>query len=200
MESPTGARRDDTEWDTNTRILHWLLVITVLFQLGSSLFMADTPTQFLFPVHELMGLISAATIVLFWLYAYANGDLRILLPWNAAGAGAIARDLLGMLRGRLPPAGRRIGLSSFVHGLGLLALTGSGFTGVILFFLAPMGSHASPANALEFTHMSLDHKFFGELVWAYLIGHVFFALLHEVRGGRILRGIFGIPPQGGGTS
>lgn len=187
---------DNGAWDTNTRILHWLLVVTVTFQLASSLFMADSPTQFLFPVHELVGLVGGVSVVLFWLYAYAHGDMGILLPWNRSGAAAIARDLIGMLRGRLPPAGRRVGLSSFVHGLGLLALTGSGFTGVLLFFLAPMGAHVNPANAVDFTKLSLDHKFFGELVWAYFIGHLTFALLHQLRGGRILGGIFRFPPIG----
>ncbi len=45
----TNETTKDTDWDTNTRILHRLLVLTVTFQLLSSLYMADTPTQFLFP-------------------------------------------------------------------------------------------------------------------------------------------------------
>ncbi len=189
----TNEVTKDTGWDTNTRILHWLLVITVTFQLLSSLYMADTPTQFLFPIHELVGLGAGVIVIIFWLYVYANGDLGILLPWNHAGAAVIGRDLLGLLRGRLPPAGRRVGLSSFVHGLGLLALTGSGFTGLFLFFLAPMGAHASPADAIDFTNLSLDHKFFGKLVWAYFVGHIVFALLHQLRSGHIFGDIFRFP-------
>ncbi|HQU16716.1 MAG: cytochrome b/b6 domain-containing protein [Gammaproteobacteria bacterium] len=194
MEQSAQPQEDDG-WDTNTRILHWLLVGTVTFQLLSSLFMADVPTQFLFPIHELIGLATGACVVVFWIHVSRNGDLRILLPWNQAGAAAIGRDLFGLLRGRLPPAGRRVGLSSFVHGLGLLALTGSGFTGLILFFLAPLGSHAGPSDAVDFTNMSLDHKFFGELIWAYLIGHVLFALLHQFRSGHVLGGIFRFPSE-----
>ncbi len=82
-------------------------------------------------------------MVTFRLYVYVKGDLGILPPWNHDGAAAIGRDPPGLLHGRLPSAGRRIGLSSFAHELGLLALTGSGFTGPILFFLAPICARKS---------------------------------------------------------
>lgn len=190
----------DTDWRLNTRILHWLLAITVTFQLASSLFMADTPTQFLFPIHELIGLISFASVVAFWFFAHLYGELRFLLPWNAAGGAAVVRDLRGLLHGRLPPAGRRVGLSGFVHGLGLLALTGSALTGLDLFFLVPLGAHAGPAEASAFTSMSLHHAFFGKLVWVYFVGHVLFALLHQARGGRVLGGIFRVPLVDEGAS
>lgn len=182
---------EDTGWDTMTRALHWGLAITVTFQLFSSLMMADTPTQFLYPVHEVVGLIAGAFTIIFWIHAFANGDLGILLPWNRAGITAIMRDLRGLLRGRLPMMGDKVGLSGFIHGLGLLALTGSGASGLILFTLTPLGSHAIPANAIEFTNMSLYHKFLGELFWAYFIGHITFAVLHQLKGAHILGGIFG---------
>ncbi len=182
---------EDTGWDTMTRVLHWVLAITVTFQLFSSLIMADTPTQFLYPVHTVVGLIAGTFTLIFWIHAFANGDLGILLPWNRAGHTAIMRDLRGLLRGRLPMMGDKVGLSSFVHGLGLLALTGSSASGLILFTLTPLGSHAIPANAIEFTNMSLYHKFLGELFWAYFIGHITFAVLHQLKGANILGGIFG---------
>lgn len=182
----------DTLWDRPTKMLHWLLVVTVTFQLASSLFMADTATQFLYPAHEITGLIAGIGIVLFWIYAFANSDLGILLPWNRAGGIAIVHDLRGLLHGRLPRAGNQVGLSSFVHGLGLLVLSASAITGLILFTLTPLGAHAVPENALEFTRLSLYHKFLGELFWAYFIGHVAFALLHQLSGTPILGGIFNL--------
>ncbi len=180
----------NAEWDSPVRILHWLLVITVMFQLFSSLIMADSSTQFLYLFHELVGLAAGLCVVVFWLYAYAVREFDILFPWNRTGVRAAAGELRGLLRGQLPKTGRQIGLSGFVHGLGLLALTGSGITGLILSTLTPMGSRASLTDAVEFTNMSLTHKFFGEIFWIYCIGHITFALLHQFSGVNVLRGIF----------
>ena len=178
-------------WGINVRILHWMLTCTVTFQLFSSLFMADPGTQFLFPIHEFLGLITAACLAAFWWLSIRNRDLRILLPWNRAGVIACLRDIGELCRGHLPAGGRRVGLSGFVHGLGLLALTGSSITGFIIYFYAPMGVHVNPADSASFTRWSLDHKFFGELVWIYWFGHVGFAVLHQIFGKHIFKDMFG---------
>ena len=90
-----------------------------------------------------------------------------------------------------------MGLSGLVHGLGLLALTGSTITGFILYFYAPMGTRINPANSTAFTRLSLDHKWFGELLWIYWIGHVVFALLHQLTRADIFREIFGFSTDSG---
>ena len=178
-------------WNRNTRLLHWGMAITVTFQLFSSLFMADQGTQYLFNYHEIIGVLAAFVVVLFWIYAFAFYELPILFPWNKEGMTAAWSELKGLFRGKLPPAGRRVGLSSLVHGLGLLALSGNVYTGLFIFYLVPPGHHAAGSDAMAFTHYSLEHKFFGELLWVYWIGHVAFALLHQFAGDRVLGGIFG---------
>jgi cytochrome b561 len=177
-------------WDNKVRLLHWTIVVSVTFQLFTSLFMADQGTQFLFPLHEIIGVIAALAILVFWLYSYAFYDLPILFPWNKAGMRVVWAELRDLLKGHLPAPGRRVGLSSFVHGLGLLAITGSAISGTVLFFMVPPGHVGPPSDPLGFTHYSLQHKFFGNLLWVYWLGHVGIALVHQLAGHRVLGGIF----------
>ncbi len=180
------------EWDLYTRLLHWVIAVTVTFQLFSSLFMANTGTQFLFPVHEIVGLLATLTVLIFWLYAFAIYELPILFPWNRTGLRIVASETLNLLRGQLPEAGHRIGLSSFVHGLGLLALTGNALSGIILFNMVPPGHQLPPSDPMAFTRYSITHKFFGDLLWAYWLGHIIFTLLHQFSGNNVLRSIFSL--------
>ncbi|MGA9854724.1 MAG: cytochrome b/b6 domain-containing protein [Gammaproteobacteria bacterium] len=189
MNSSTA---DTQQWGINVRIVHLILACTVTFQLFSSLCMADPGIQFLFPIHEFIGLVTAGCVLAFWWLSIANHDLRILLPWNRAGVSAILHDIGGLLHGRLPVTGKQLGLSGFVHGLGLLALTGSSITGFIIYFYVPMAGHVNPADSASFTRWSLDHKFFGELLWIYWFGHVGFAILHQILGKNIIQGIFNL--------
>lgn len=178
-------------WDAITRLLHWIIMLTVTFQLFSSIYMSNPGTQYLFPIHEYVGLVSAAAILFFWMYSFSVHDWSVLFPWNSEGLATVWDELIGILRLRLPKAGRRVGLSGFVHGLGLLALTGGAVTGVFIYLIVPGGQHANPSDGAIFTHLSLLHAFFGELVWAYWIGHAAFAVLHQLAGTRVFRDIFG---------
>jgi len=180
------------EWDIYVRLLHWVIAVSVIFQLFSSLFMADISTQYLFPFHEIIGLIASLTILMFWLYAFAVYDLPILFPWNRKGLQIVGSETLSVFRGHLPKSGRRIGLSSFVHGLGLLALTGNALTGIILFSMLPSGHQVAPSDPIAFTRYSIDHKFFGDLLWVYWFGHIAFALLHQFSGNNVLGKIFSL--------
>jgi len=180
------------DWSLNTRLLHWGIAVTVTFQLFSSLFMADTATQYLFPIHEIVGMVASLILLVFWLYAFAVYELPILFPWNGKGFRAAGSEIAGLFRGRLPEEGRRVGLSSMVHGLGLLALTGNAITGVVLFTMVPPGHHAAPSDTFAFTRYSIDHKFFGDLLWIYWFGHIAFALLHQFAGDNVLGKMFGL--------
>lgn len=196
---PTLTRRRLTlqskEWDIYVRLLHWIIVVTVTFQLFSSLFMADTNQQYLFSFHEIVGLLASLTVLMFWLYAFTVYDLPILFPWNRKGLRIVGSETASLFRGRLPKDERRIGLSSFVHGLGLLALTGNALSGIILFNMLPSGHHAAPSDPMAFTQYSIIHKFFGDLLWAYWFGHIAFALLHQFSGNNVLGKIFSLRQQ-----
>jgi cytochrome b561 len=184
----------DTEpWSASTRALHWGLAATITFQLFTGLYISTPGTLAFFYFHEWSGLLSAGVILVVWLWSYANYDLPLLFPWTRAGLADVVTDLRGLLRGTLPRAGRVRGLSSFVHGLGLLAVTGMAVTGTLIFLVIPGGHGARPASTDYgiFTSLSLLHKDIAVLVWIYWFGHIAFALAHQVRGGHVLGGIFG---------
>lgn len=179
-------------WDIPTRILHWALAITITFQLGTSLFIATPGTRLFFYLHEYMGLVAGVVIVLHWMWSFANFDLRLLFPWGGDGWEAVKAEGRDLLHGKLSPGGRRAGLSSFVHGLGLLAVTAMALTGFLIFLVVPggRGASASSTHYRAFTELSAIHAFFSWFVWVYWVGHVATALLHLVRREPIFAEIF----------
>ncbi len=179
-------------WDNNTRLIHWALSITVVFQQVSSIWMSDPGTQYLFPYHRIIGAIAVVVVLLFWLYSYAIYDFKIHFPWGKASRREIWQELKGLLHRKLPASGRRIGLSSFVHGLGILALTGCAITGIIMFAMIPPGHVGPPEDPIAFTRYTLQHKFFGEMLWLYLCGHVIFAVIHQLSGDNVFGAIFAL--------
>ncbi|MBU0498842.1 MAG: cytochrome b/b6 domain-containing protein [Gammaproteobacteria bacterium] len=185
----------DQQWDFKVRVLHWIIAVTVAFQQLTSLAMSDPGTQYLFPYHQWVGILAGLATLLFWLHSYAEYDLPILFPWNRAGRRLVLEESLGLLHGRLPPSGKRVGLSSFVHGLGLLALSGCALTGVVMFSMIPPGHQGPPDDAIAFTRYTLQHKFLGTLLWVYFAGHLGFSLLHQARGNNVLGAIFSLRRQ-----
>ena len=182
---------ESTTWSAVSRLLHWAIVVTITFQQASSLFMSDPGTQFLFPPHRYVGLLAGLALLFFWFYSYAIYDLPLLFPWNRDGLRVVGRELLGLVQRRLPIPGRRLGLSSFIHGLGILAASGCAVTGVVIHTMLPSGHAGPPDDPVAFTRYVLSHKFFGELLWAYCAGHVVFALLHQITGSNVFGAIFG---------
>lgn len=179
-------------WDGFTRVLHWGLTLCVTFQLFSGLWISTPGTLLYFHWHEYMGLAAAAVILMHWIWSFSHRDLGLLFPWHAAGLARVGGEMAGMLRGRLPAAGPQIGLSSFVHGLGLLAMTGMAATGVLLFMLIParLGGLADGPHPAAITSLSLIHRYLAYLAWTYWCGHVGFAVLHQLRGARVFGGIY----------
>ena len=179
-------------WDRNTRLIHWAMSLTVIFQQFSSIWMSDPGTQYLFPYHRIIGAIAVAVVLLFWLYSYAIYDFKILFPWGEESRSEIWREVKGLFQRKLPASGRRIGLSSLVHGLGILALTGCAITGIIMFAMIPPGHVGPPEDPIAFTRYTLQHKFFGEMLWLYLCGHVIFAVIHQLADDNVFGAIFSL--------
>jgi len=178
------------EWNIKIRLLHWAIALTATFQQFSSLWMSDPGTQFLFDYHRIAGVLAAAVLLLFWLYSYAIYDFKILFPWGKASREKVKRELIGLFQRRLPETGHRVGLSSFVHGLGVLALTGCAVTGMVMFSMIPPGHSGPPDDPIAFTRYTMQHKFFGEALWVYWVGHVIFAIVHQLRGDNVFGAIF----------
>ena len=179
-------------WDIKVRFLHWAITVLVTFQQFSSLWMSDPDSQYLFPYHRLLGAVATLVLLIFWLYSYAIYDLKVLFPWGGESRQAVKRELSALLHLHLPASGHRIGLSSFIHGLGILALTGCAVTGMVMFSMIPPGHTGPPEDPMAFTRYTLMHKFFGEALWVYWIGHVTFAILHQLVGDRVFSAIFSL--------
>ena len=188
----TAARRP--YWTAATKFLHGGMAVGVTLQLFLSLVMQvphphRTPTAsglLLFHLHEWVGLATAAVIVLHWghsAFFADDADFAHLFPWSRQGRTKILRDVSSLLAGRLPED-TGAGLSGFVHGLGLLAMTGMIVSGIVLFFtLGRVGTMGHTAAIL--------HSFIANFAWAYWYGHVGMALIHAWRRDGVLRGIFG---------
>lgn len=180
------------EWDGFTRILHWGLTLCVTFQLFTGLFVSAPGTLRYFHWHEYGGLIASAVILLHWMWSFTIRDLGLLFPWNPNNFGRVKVEAIGLLRGNIPAAGRQVGLSSFIHGLGLLAMSGMAVSGVFLFVFIPvrLGGMDPSAHPAAITALSLIHRYLSYGAWAYWVGHVGFAILHQLRGNRVFGAIY----------
>lgn len=183
-----------------TRILHLLLLLSVIGQLASSEFMErpfpGEPPSLLFGLHEYVGLASLSFVLVFWLWVVVrHGETRFgrLLPWfRPAGIRAVMGDALAQFRAILcadPFAPTDGSFASAVHGLGLLTLTAMAATGTVYFMAS--------GSVLAHDALSL-HRVIANLKWIYLFGHAGIAVLHHLLGDDILRRMFRIGRRAGG--
>lgn len=177
-----------------TRILHLLLVLSVLHQLISSQFISrplpgDAPST-LFMLHEYIGLASFVLVFVFWIWTLLrHGETRLakLFPWfSPRQIEAAARDAFALAQAMIRRDVSNHGsgdMASAVHGLGLLAFTGMAMTGTAYFLL-----HGT-ALARDAMHL---HGALSKLMWIYLFGHAGMAALHHLLGSDILMRMFWI--------
>ena len=79
--------------------------------------------------------IGGVTLLLCVTYTWSctrQGRWRLYFPWTASSFGAVARDLAGLLRGRIPAA-EGGGLFGFIEGLLLIALGTTAASGAAWF-------------------------------------------------------------------
>ena len=191
-------------YDRITRWLHAGIALAVVIQLVSSQVMAvPQPGQLLnqgettlFSVHRWSGICVLSLLALHWLWglaghvAYGWGHL---FPWFS---GTRLRRLLSALkampdwlRGRLSGESREtIPLAGAVHGLGLVVATGMALTGSTIFFgMAPDGSMNGFIEVVREIH-----GFIANFIWAYFVGHVGMAVLHQLRGESLISNMFNL--------
>lgn len=185
-----------------TRILHFLLASSIVFQLAvTGIMRVPRPAigrtaNFGFELHQYGGLVTLAIIALFWLWTLVRRretSLTALLPWfSAAARGKVLEDVRrhgsALMKGRLPEPEEKSPLASAIHGLGLVVATTLAITGTVIFLsLGPDGAMASWGRIAAQVHGAVAN-----LMWAYLIAHAGLAVLHELMGHRILRRMFSI--------
>lgn len=173
------------------RLLHGAIAVLASFQQISSLWMSDPGTQWLFPFHRILGVVAVLAVLLFWMHGYAMQNTGRLFPWGKTGRAQVLADGRSLLRGQLPPVTGQPGLAAFGHGIGILLLTGCAITGLVMFSMIPPWHDGPPASPMAFTRWTLTHKWFGQWLWWYWLGHIGFALLHHWRGERVFAAMFG---------
>ncbi|MHB8253209.1 MAG: cytochrome b/b6 domain-containing protein [Acidiferrobacter sp.] len=185
-------------WDRGTSLVHAALTITVLAQLFTGLVVSTANRPRWLAVHTVLGILTTIVIIIHWMWTWARRDIGILFPWDRAGLSRVFQELFEVFQGKLPSYGDVAGLSSFVHGIGLLAVSGMAATGILMYLVIPGGyglSLHSTAYAF-FTTLATTHLWLSYIVWFYLGGHVFFAALHEIQGNHILKHIYSHHKQG----
>jgi cytochrome b len=173
----------NNDWDKVIRISHWALMAMITFQLFGGLLVSTPGTLFYYYAHQRGGLLTLAVIVVYWLWTHTNYDVPRLFPWNRDGMKDVMADLRGLRHNRLPSPGRTRGLSSFVHGSGLLAATGMAVTGLMIFLTVSGGRGAwdDTTSYSAFTNFVLLHKLLAYSLWIYFFGHVGFTVIHLLR-------------------
>ena len=170
-----------------TRIAHMGLALVIILQLLTSLVMQGPgrtqPGDFLFQLHQYGGLTALFFTFLFWMSVMLRRrgtPLMQLIPWfSVTRRNAFWQDACiyyeALKNFQLPDYNESAPFASAVHGLGLLLMSLMAITGTVFYVMASLGMATTlPAELLLGVHTT-----FGNLVWAYLIGHAGFALLHH---------------------
>jgi len=186
--------------NATTRVLHYCLIVTVLYQLISADFMRvlepgkmEGFDTLLFTLHMMVFGWAAFLVALLYiviLHGEPDGWGR-MIPWfSARYRRAFFReaknDVLATLRGRFPWPEEQSALSGAVHGGGILLVLAQGFTGAYV-----MLGVRSDGTMREDTLVMLDlHSFFADLVWIFLVGHVAMFVWHLAVGHRTILDVF----------
>lgn len=187
-------------YEKSIRILHILLLLTVLSQLATELFMqVPKPGEqpeffplFLFSIHWVIGFFVVIICLSYLMLVLDKDDHRNrLFPWlerdlRTALIAEAKRDIPGWFKGRLPPPDQVHLIAGTVHGLGLLLATSLGMTGVIIYLGIKHDGSIPPA-----IHFIREiHEVLGIMLWLFIVGHLLMATLHQIKGHRVLQNMF----------
>lgn len=185
-------------YDRFTRFLHLLFAFGIVAQLFISEWMVhprpDKAGNFLYEVHEKLGVALLIVLVIHWLWSFVRGGpvpLGELFPWfSSANRSVLWQDIKRYMRAiltfRLPPANEPSPLAGAIQGLGLLIATGLAGTGTLIFF--NVGENWQFSSWLSL--VKEVHELLGPAMWAYLVVHVGASVLHEIFGHRIIHSMF----------
>ena len=207
-DSGHALSRPPLRFSRAVRLLHLSLMLGVLIQLLSEQLMkVPKPGETIRPVeavflalHEWNGFAVLALAAFYLMYLSNNSeDWKRLFPWmSAAGCKGLCReirfDLPGWLKGRLRPPTKAHHIAGTVHGLGILLAIGLGATGTLVF----MGLESNGGMSADIRQLRSLHASLGNLMWIYLFGHAGMAIIHQLRGHRVLGEIFNLTAGGSG--
>jgi len=186
--------------NATTRVLHFLIVITVIYQLLSGLYM-EVPepgkiigwTYVMFSWHIIffgwLGFLLAS------IYAAIRlaepGQWVRLIPWfskegRSAFVASAKEELPGIFKGKLRRPENQGALAGAMHGLGFTLLIMMGVTGAYVM----NGVRSDGSMTLDMLLFLDLHSFFGVLIWTFLILHVSMVIYHLILGHRHILDIF----------
>lgn len=164
-----------------TKILHWLVALAVMTQLGLSLVMQspapNRPGDSFFEIHEKVGIAATSLLAAFWIWSVLrSGETRLVafFPWLSPKQLRLVATDAKRLFAPIEDENMERPFASAIHGLGLIIASVMALSGVVGYFVAS----ARPVLQV--------HETVAPLMWAYLVGHVAIALFHELRGERII--------------
>lgn len=180
--------RTPPKYDPITRWLHTALATGVVLELlldavmrvpaGVGLGVQDWHRE-AFELHAHFGPTVAVICVLHWLWVClppSRPGVAYLFPWlQQVRRAVLYREFKKLLQFELPPRAVLSPLVGTVHGLGLLAITGSVVGGSVSY----LGYYTNVHIPREVLHWcSLELIITSCFVWLFAIGHVSAALLH----------------------
>jgi hypothetical protein len=173
-----------------TRAVHAMLAAAIALQLLTSLVLTrprpGVPESWMQIVHDYVGLaalVFATAFLLIALARRAGTGFGALFPWTStARLRALVEDirqhLAALAQFRMLVHDDAGPFPSAVHGLGLMLMFGMALSGAI-WFTAGLAGLQQTAAIREILGL---HKLFGNLAWAYLIGHAALGVLHHYFG------------------
>lgn len=137
-----------------------------------------------FELHEKFGLAALAALLIFWVWSLLrNKEVKAveLFPYfSAARMAPVYADFKDVTKHALQlnmPDKSEQPFANAVHGLGII-------------IASVMAASGASGYFLKIGFMLGVHEVVSKLMWAYLIGHVFAAILHQLRGDAILSRMF----------
>lgn len=181
-------RNSKIQRSVTTRLIHLTLALLIVIQLTLSLVMtapsgSKAGDQW-FELHEKFGLAALAALLVFWVWSLLRKKevkAAELFPYfSAARMSALYSDFRDVARHaiRLTIADKNDQpFANAMHGLGIIIASVMAVSGASGYFL-------------KIGFMLGVHEIVSKLMWAYLIGHVLAAILHQVRGDAVLSRMF----------
>jgi len=186
--------------NTSTRVLHFLFILTVAFQLGSALVMrVPEPGKMVIWANVLFSwhimFIGWTAYLLSFIYAmtrYADKDAwGRLVPWfskkyRAEFFKSAKEELPGIFTGKLAPPENRTALAGAMHGLGFLTLIALGTTGAYVM----NGVRSDGSMTMDMVFMFNLHELFGIVIYVFIACHVSMVIYHLLLGHKRVLDIF----------
>lgn len=177
------------KYDPVTLLLHAGLATSVVLELALQAVMRVPPGvgqgvdnwhREAFELHSHFGPTVALLCLLHWLWIctpWARPGVGYLFPWlRSSQRPALRREFRALQRFELPLAKTLSPLAGTVHGLGLLAITGSVVGGTVS-YLGYYTRVPVPDTVLHWASLELIATSW--FVWPFVIGHASMAILHR---------------------